>query len=44
MVTLDRVEQAEKAISPEDFVASDGWWAVDLLEPIAEKWQLFLKF
>ena len=28
----------------EDFVASDGWWAVDLLEPIAEKWQLLLKF
>ena len=28
----------------EDFVASEGWDPDDLLEPIAEKWQLFLKF
>ena len=28
----------------EDFVASEGWDPNDLLEPISEKWQLFLKF
>ncbi len=28
----------------EDFVASPGWDPDDLLEPISEDWQLFLKF
>ena len=28
----------------EDFIVSDGWDPDDLLEPISEEWQLFLKF
>jgi len=28
----------------DDFIASEGWEAEDLLEPISDGWQLFLKF
>ena len=28
----------------DDFISSEGWEAEDLLEPISDGWQLFLKF
>lgn len=30
--------------SDDDFISSEGWEAEDLLEPISDGWQLFLKF